>query len=772
MRARRCRDQQMRIALVIGAAALLAAGALRAQEPAQRASLDSVREPFGAMSDTSALIARERERIAVARTDRDNPFIHMELGYLAYRLGELTGARRRYQDAASEFQWAADLRPLWPYAWYNLGLAELGTGESQSIVLENIRQMLGQDFLAQAVRSFARALQADPGFASAVLDLANVALRQRVQPRLVVAQATLRQAAATEAGRVPRVQLMRGRIERRLGEFDSALVAFRAYLSSGGDSAIGHLELARTQAQFDRVDSTRAEYALSTAAPPSDSARSELRRDIRWIAGPDDLPAFDALPADSVGPWLRRFWAARDALEGRRAGERLTEQLRRWQYALVNFGLVSRHRNFDVSFAFSDTTQSDVDDRGVIYLRHGEPTERVAATGTASWLYRRTPPEQDLVLHFVAVGDVQDYRLVESLRQVCSPSGAAGPTRELAGTSDEDVRRPRRLFDEVPLVVSEQRQRESTCVLARAGMSDLYGRLARGGSDNQRLWAQERQAGREQVREAVHTDSYALRFESGLAPVMSWFAVADAAGQPELHVIFAVPATHLRPLDAEGASAYMLELRLEVYDSTHAPLASLDTLRVFRSPQRLGAGQYLTAQVALRVPPGRLLYTFVAREPHSRSGTVVASQPLHVPRFDGPFSASDVVLGREGSGLVWRRSEGEVPLNPLMRYPRDGAATLYYELYGLPQGAGVETRVRIGGRSRSLFRRIFGGGAGADLAYTTVTDAAGRSRVRQRLELRGLAPGRYVLEVQLTDPVSGHVVVRRSPFEIEGQRAP
>jgi hypothetical protein len=173
--------------------------------------------------------------------------------------------------------------------------------------------------------------------------------------------------------------------------------------------------------------------------------------------------------------------------------------------------------------------------------------------------------------------------------------------------------------------------------------------------------------------------------------------------------------------------------------------------------------------MTLRVPPGHLLYTFVASEPHARAGTAVAGQPLEVPQFDGAFGASDVVLGREGSGLVWRRPEGEVPLNPLMSYARDGTVSLYYELYGLPQSANVETRVRILGRSRSLLRRIFGGsGGGADLAYTTVTDAPGLSRVRQHLELRGLGPGRYVLQVELTDPASGRRIVRRSPFEIEG----
>src|SRR5690242_11050783 len=93
-----------------------AAPRAHAQERPERATLDSIRAVFGAVTDSAYLISYERQRIGVARADRDNPFIHMELGYVALRMGELTGVKKRYQDAASEFQWAADLRPRWPYA--------------------------------------------------------------------------------------------------------------------------------------------------------------------------------------------------------------------------------------------------------------------------------------------------------------------------------------------------------------------------------------------------------------------------------------------------------------------------------------------------------------------------------------------------------------------------------------------------------------------------------------------------------------------------------
>jgi GWxTD domain-containing protein len=623
-------------------------------------------------------------------------------------------------------------------------------------VLENIRQIAGMDFLAQAARSFARALEADPTFASGLVDLAEVAMRQRVRPRLAVAQEALRSAAATPAGRAPEVQLARGRIERLLGAHDSALAAFRGALAAGGDSTIGWLELARTQAVIGRRDSTAAAYAAATRRPVSAAGRQELLRDLRSLLEPEEAAAFAALPSESLGVWLRRFWDGRGATDGRLGTERLTEHLRRLQYARENFRLVSRRRHYDVAFAYRDTTQTEFDDRGVVYIRHGEPTERRQFAGfdaNETWLYRRTPPQPDLVLNFVAIGDVQDYRLVESLRQVCTRRYSADPLQRAQAELDLQA---------------------AQCLHSRSGLTELYDRLIQSGASQPNLWAQERQQGIAQVREAIATDSYVMPFVAPLEPVVSWFTVADGSLRPELHVVFAVPAQRLHPERTGEAAAYILALRVIVVDATRQVVASLDTVRVFRSAQPLGAGLYLTEQVALRVPPGDLRFTFVVEEPHAEAGSAATAQPLDVPVFAAGVAVSDLVLGREGSGLVWRRPEGEVLLNPLARYPRDGAATLYYELYGLPQAAAVPTRVRVAGRGRSVIRRLFGGGGGsrADLSYTTVTDAPGLARVRQRLDLRDLEPGRYTLELSITDPVSGRAIVRRAPFEIEAQRAP
>ncbi len=734
---------------------------LQAQEPRERVRLDSLRDWAAAQRDTTRLLAHERARMDVARANRDDPFIHLELGWIALRLGDLTGAKRHTDEAAGEFEWATELVPGWAYAWYWLGVAELELGESGMIALENIRQVLGIDHLSRAARAFTRAIQADPGFTDALVDLASTTLQQRARGRVMVALEALRNAAATPAASRPLVWLMRGRLERRIGEGDSALAAFRRYLAVGGDSVVGGVEIARAHAALEHADSAVAGYRAALGRRITAAGRAEVRRDLAWIGTAEELAGYDSLPVDAIGAWVADFWSARDVDDARRPGERLVEQFRRYAHATANFQLVSRHRLFNVAFAIRDTSQTELDDRGVVYMRHGEATERVrysppgaGAEASESWLYRRQPPEENLIFHFAAIGDVQDFRLLQSLASVCV-RGYGGPDQQVeenqAGTFDP------------------------ACYGTRAAFAPVYDRLQRGGSLYQNLLAEERALVSRSVRRGLGTDSYRIAFAGDLRPVLSTFVIADPSRRPELHVVFAVPAGRLHPVATPNGVVYPLQLRVVVFDSAGREIRTLDTLRAFRAAAALGPASFLTEQLVLPLPPGTWHAHLVIEERGSEFGNVVRAQRVDAYDLARGFAVSDVVIGRAGSGLVWRRSAGaggDVPLNPLARFPENSAALLYYEIYGLPEGAAVDTRVVLrpeGGRS--IFRRLFGGGgrSGGDLSYTTVTETAGRAAVRQRLELLGLKAGRYTLELTLTEPGSRRRVTRRDSFEISGR---
>src|SRR5687767_9818205 len=192
--------------LVFLALASLLAPPLRAQEPADRAELERFRDSIAAVRDSTGLLALEKRLIDQAKAERNDAMTHLRLGFLSLRLGEL-GGQSHYEDAASEFQWAIDLQPTWPYGWYGMGFAEYGVGDSQISFVTGIKTMLGKDALTRSAMAFAKSAEVDPGFDKGLVDLANTALRQRVNIKLGVALDALRRAAPTEAAKHSEVLL-------------------------------------------------------------------------------------------------------------------------------------------------------------------------------------------------------------------------------------------------------------------------------------------------------------------------------------------------------------------------------------------------------------------------------------------------------------------------------------------------------------------------------------------------------------------------------------
>jgi GWxTD domain-containing protein len=631
-------------------------------------------------------------------------------------------------------------------------------GESSVLAVENIRQMLGKDYLSKAARAFARATEADPSFSFAVVDLANTALTQRIKPRLDVALTAVRLSAASPAGRHAAVQLVRGRVEREAGEADSALAGFRAYLAVGGDSGVGLLELARTYYFARRPpDDSRAYFAGARAAT-SAAALTLYRTDLSWIADSAELTAFDALPDPTTrARWLEAFWGRRDVVEARDEGERLAEHYRRWFYARHSFRLVSRHRHYDITEVYR-AKQVEFDDRGVIYLRHGEPDRRArficsdvgqpAGEGCAtneSWLYRREAG--DLVFHFAARDDVQDYKLIESLVD------ALGFRRGVQAGSFSDPQ------------VSE-------LFGSREQFGPLYSRAGHSLNAQGSAIAQDRAQGRRSIELGTRSDSYAQRFEQPLDVVSNEFVVGADTGGQMLQVVFAVPGDRLTGEPGGGGLLYPLRFRVIVSDSADRVVARLDTLRVFAARQALRPPAYLTGRLALPVPPGRFRYRLLVMTPDGLAGDLLRQDSLEVSalRGGGAFAVSDVVVGREGSGLVWVQANDTVRLNPLSRFPEGSAAELYYEIYGLARGAIYHTVVRLEREGhRSLFgaiRGLFGGGRAPVLLEFDAAADGPVTRVHRGVALRDVAKGGYRLTVVISDPASGVSVTRTRRFQV------
>ena len=724
---------------ILSGAAVLAAlmtisSGLNAQSPEDRVALERFRDSVTATVDSIGLLTLERRLIDSAKVERSNGMIHLKLGFLSLRLGDL-GGQDHYDDAASEFQWAIDLHPSWPYAWYGMGLAEYGVGDSQVSFVTGLKTMLGKDALTRSAVAFAKSAEIDPSFVRGLVDLANTALRQRVNIKLGVALEALRRAGPTTAGSDPQVLLARGRVEREVGDGDSAVVAFNGYLRHGNNRGVGLLEVARTLLLLGRFEGL-APYFEGAVLDDSASV-SGYRADLVTIASDSVLGEFDRKQGPRRAAYLRRFWSERDLTELRTDGERLREHYRRLFYARKNFQLTANNRHYDIVERYRSGSR-DFDDRGVIYIRHGEPSSRAsyAAPGlepNESWRYGRT--DGDLIFHFIAREDVQDFKLVESLFDVLGFSDAVwlqGDKRD--GGAD--------------YAMAEQ------LMLSREQLSPIYRRLQGAGRGSAgRYQNQERKVGQESIALGTTSDSYELRFPNKLKATSEVLAVGRDSTGHQVQIAYAIAGSSLEPVTVTRGFLYSVRLRFVATDDKGKIVSSLDTTRHFVAPERVPPNEHLVGRVGTSVPPGSLQYRLAIQQ-GDEVGMALPRDSIRVGSTSAAaLSLSDLVLGARSANLGWRRTPDDTVLfNPLRTYKRGEEMQLYYEIEGLrPAPYTVELAVRKKGGGGGIFKKIFGGGGAAIKLKFEQQATTAMVSTHRSLKLDRLKPGTYVLQLVVVD---------------------
>ncbi len=731
------RSTQLRFPTLILAflAAATVAGPARAQSPAERSQIESFRDSLIGIRDSLDLLRVERRMIDLAKADRNNTVQHLKLGFVSLRLGEL-GGRPHYDDAASEFQWSIDLKPDWPYPWYGMGLAEYGVGDSEVSIVAGIATMLGKDALTRSAMAFAKSASVDPSFANGLVELANTALRQRVNIKLNVALDALRRSGGTPAGQNPEVQLARGRVEREVGDVDSALAAFRGYAAKGNNRGLGLLEVARTELIMGRGDGPGHYY--EGAAIDDSTSVADYRRDLALIASDSALKAFDDASGPARVEVLRRFWNIRDASDLQPAGARLAEHYRRLSYARRNFFLATTNRHYDIVERYRSGNR-DYDDRGIIYIRHGAPNARASfvapnVESNESWRYTRA--DGDLIFHFVAREDVQDYKLVESVLDVLGFTNAVNIQDQDSSSS--------------ALSATVQ-----DLLHSREALSPMYSQLQRvGRASAGRYQNEERRFGRESMRRGTSTDSYELAFAKSITANAEVLAVGHEHGDGLLHITYAVAGSSLDPVKVARGNLYTVRVRLAAFDANGKVVATLDTTRRVVAAQPVPSGEHLVGRVSLAVPPGELNYR-LAIQTSADAGAVLPLDKIRVISVgaDQP-RLSDVVLGSRRIPATWIPEKGDtVFFNPLRTFTRGEEMQLYYEVAGLTAGGTytTEVAVRKGKGGGGFFKKVFGGGGAAIAAKFDEPVAAPTASLHRTIILDKLQPGAYTLEVTITD---------------------
>ena len=714
-----------RVPLLLALLAMLPVAPAPAQTPAQRIVLEAFRDSVDRATDSTGLAGLEARIVAAMRRNRANAFEHIRLGFLSMRQADL-GATRYFEDAAAEFQTAARLAPSWPYAWYGLGLAEYGT--ARSVQGTQLSAASGTPY-SRATNALSRAVIVDPRFADILVNEAFQARRERQVAKVGVMLEALRVASKPKPAGAAILSGL-GRLEREFGEPSAALRAFEASLALAGRvRGTALLEVARTRFLLGQ-DNGAAPYFEGAVFDDSATVRG-YRDDLTTIANDRELRDFDRAVGRARVELLRGFWARRDAADLRKPNERLREHYRRLYYARRTFPLYLPGRP-DAQIA---SAELPVDDRGLVFIRHGEPDDRVQLSTLGvepneSWRYARD--EGDMVVHFVARHDPEVYRLVESLLDVAetmSETGNAG--------GDLVTRGQEMLF----------RSREPISPVYRRDRRDTPQR----GRD---FLLAERALSRAGLRTATGTDSFRRRYTRSLGARVDLALFGVEASGARLQVAYAVPFDRLGGAWLGQGIEYPLRVRLTAFTVEGDPVVTMDSIVRPRTWEYLG-DRWLAGSFAVPLTVGRVRIGLAFEDGDSVGTSVpVRSFELQLP---GAVTLSDLAVGMPGMPWHAESAVGDrVAMLPLGTLRRSEPAEVAYEITA-PGDVPLSSQL-------TLMRADERAGVVSSerLEETVVT---GRRLVRHPLDLKKLKPGLYRLEVTVTTG-RGSLARRWKEFEV------
>jgi hypothetical protein len=769
---------------------------LPAQQPADRAAIDSM------VAESRRVVDPGGSTLDVRCANRSADVTRLCQGMFVERRGELSGDRDDAIRASDILTRTVEDQPKWAVAWYGLGLARLQLARDTVFSKGGPLLPIGASNELGAANALIHALELDNGFALAANALATAAMPRESRDALKDRVAMLRRVRRLLS---PGSLAAAAFLERATGHSDSALALERRALASGQvDSGLVLLPMARDLYRLGRTAEGRAAL-LQGAGVPTEAAHQAYHGEIAWVASPQELAQWDSLPATQRSNWLADFWQKRDIAEGRADGERLAEHYRRIEYAVAHFpitlpqtgrqrslsyttdmvyyleqeaakcamrnpdvypdlaqiSMLSRTIGSDDPHRYYHPIQDQIDDRGVVWIRHGKPTKTASdVSGRAVEIWRYERPEGPLVLQFIQAdfqGSVGATVLVPTLltlslgvrNRVCyldaSLCGRASNRMESAMTQVTTGRDPR-----------------APAGTTKAGCSGtvtdsfVHALDAEIKAEGTALAPEEiihsRDRGRAEIDTAVTTDTYHREFTHALRPGVQIYGLEHAGGgESRIVVAFAIPGEQLTATKAvaSGHMVYPVRIQVMAARTSDGVRIDLDTLRQLGAPAPLKKGEFIAGVVELPLPPGAYHVSTVFTQADGR-GAIAHLSEVVVPGGTTALAVSDLVLGQAGSGVHWSSGATEVPLNPLNTYPAAGSAEVYFQLSGLQPGQPYTTRIDV-------FRSNDDSTRAARLTISS-TQAATQSRIEvsRSLVLSNLDAGTY--RVRLTVSAAGKSV--------------
>lgn len=682
---------------------------------------------------------------------------------LNYRLGE--SLRRRF---ASE-----------PAA--QLACSRAMLYREEIIAREGYLMSLGDSWHKGAVTVLVRMLEEEPTTAGAASLLGLLELSE--YPRIEPERAAAVLASSVRGGvRDPETLRACAILNWEIEADQQSRECVRVALSTGRDSTWHFLHLARTAfAVGDSSGGTTAfTAALQVARDSVDWAAIDWH--LRWFLDQDQLAEWAALP-DSIRPgWVLNQLALRDVRDAREPGTRLAEHFSRLESIDRMFRVATplrkRYRRFvaavgenrlgwSVITKFAEpgvvpaapwrnfkSSHHDYDDRATVWMRWGEPEDRVQWSGTATvGMAGGTDSPSNTLCQ-------RNSAFASYLLNDCKPGGTHGNTRE-AWHYELDAGRLLLHFEGEQFDASAEATRLVGGVLGsylcdvdveRCGLS--------ANASNPFMEPLNVETVDELAhRDAAHIDYAVSRDDNSVHSSDRLRLVAEASRiwQPgtagELLVIpYASVARDLHRASDGVVDTAGFRLTLRQWDGTSGEWRSTQVDRRLRLPTSLANDDKVTGHLVVPSSAATRAWSLViSQEPDGLGRAWRDDLPALGPR---DFAISDLILGAVSQGEMWTSPLGNtVPLGPLGAYDRREPVAIFWQVQS-DRDRDVIVTV-------ALFRLSTGDRETPVLEVSNSGQVAtGLTEWQRNLGAEQLEGGSYRIEVSVSEAGGGSAVKR------------
>ena len=492
------------------------------------------------------------------------------------------------------------------------------------------------------------------------------------------------------------------------------------------------------------VETAGRQYLAALAAARDSADVHVFFDDIRLLLEPEELREWESLD-DGYAAWIRRKWEWRAFLAGVTIEQRIATHHQRLVVALRDFRRLS-YRGAPVPSTLtldSLSVSEPLDDRGLLYLRHGRPdtTLQARAAQRVAWVYRS--PEGYRVFEFGRNATRSDYYLLE-------PHPICGGRHVITGQEPRGY---------PPL--SDRLDWAMTLAAHDRALSDYYTRCESGSEFASLHYTAAREEARERAHVGFSTETAVPGFTQSLSAAVNLYAFPAGTGT-ELIAYTALPMRTLTPAST-SPSIYSIDIRFAAGDAATSQVVLRDTTIRFTLPTQAAADASVAFPVALNVPWATdARVSIMLANPVARGeGQFLTTRKQLVHSVFSTLRSSDIVIAETREGRLRR---GDSALAPVLGHAVVAGAQfrVYYELRGFVAGDRIRTNIAIspardaGGILQSLISRRRAVSISFDEDAAVSPDGILRSLREFQPELE---PGSYVMTIATTNTANGSRIV-------------